>query len=365
METIGYWSTQFFQKANHLLAGQLLAFFAQVVGLGLFVVQFGSSRIERNAHLFAGFVTGFVDGFQDDFDGFVIGLERRGITAFIADQGGITARLEDGLEGMVDFCTPAQAFGEGGSAEGHDHEFLGIGGLPGGVRAAIEDVHHRDGQHMGIDAADVAVERQAEGIGGSFGNCQAGAQNGIGAQLGFIGGAVQLDHGHIDGFLLDGIPADQGIGDLAIDILNRFENTLAEVAGFVAIAQFQGFMNTGGCAGGNCCPAPGAIARMTSTSTVGLPRESRISMAEIDSIVVSISLILFIFDVRRSFADQTVITFTSITDFNSPLPIFPTLAVGYTGVLAHRPHEGYKQADAAGWDGRGIPGGTGVPTMKG
>ena len=51
METIGYWSTQDLPEVNHLLAGQFLAFFAQVVGLGFFVIQFRGSRVEGNANL--------------------------------------------------------------------------------------------------------------------------------------------------------------------------------------------------------------------------------------------------------------------------------------------------------------------------
>jgi hypothetical protein len=157
---------------------------------------------------------------------------------------------------MVDFCTPAQAFSESRSAEWHYHEFLGVGGLPGSVGAAVEDVHHRDGQNVGINATDVAVERQAKRIGSSFGNCQRSAEHGIGAKAGFVGGAIQIDHGHIDGFLLNSIVSEQGIRDITIDVFNSFENTLAEVAGFIAVSHFQRFVNTGGGARGHCCPAP-------------------------------------------------------------------------------------------------------------
>ena len=40
-------------EGDHLRAGQFLAFLAQVVGLGLFVVELGGSRVEGNGHLFA------------------------------------------------------------------------------------------------------------------------------------------------------------------------------------------------------------------------------------------------------------------------------------------------------------------------
>ncbi len=160
---------------------------------------------------------------------------------------------------MVDLSAPAQAFSEGGRAQGHHHEFLGIGGLPGGVRAAVEDVHHRNRQHVGIHAANIAVQRQAEGIGSGLGDSQAGAQDRVCAQLGFVGGAVQLDHGGIDGLLLESVPAEQGIGDLGVDVFNSLQHAFAQVAAFVAIAHFKRFVHAGGCAGGNGCPAPAAI----------------------------------------------------------------------------------------------------------
>ena len=40
-------------------------------------------------------------------------------------------------------------------------------------------------------------------------------------KLGFVGRAVQLDHGHVDGLLLDGVPADQRVGDLVVDVIDR------------------------------------------------------------------------------------------------------------------------------------------------
>jgi len=36
-----------------------------------------------------------------------------------------------------------------------------------------------------------------------------------------VRGAIQLDEHLVDGLLLQRIPADQGIGDLAINVLNR------------------------------------------------------------------------------------------------------------------------------------------------
>ena len=53
------------------------------------------------------------------------------------------------------------AFAEGRRADGHDHELLEVDVVVG-VLAAVEDVHHRHGQDLGVGAAEVAVERQAD-----------------------------------------------------------------------------------------------------------------------------------------------------------------------------------------------------------
>ena len=53
-------------------------------------------------------------------------------------------------------------FGEVRRAEGGDHEFLEVHRVVG-MRAAVDDVHHRDGQGDGAGAAEVAVERRVLG----------------------------------------------------------------------------------------------------------------------------------------------------------------------------------------------------------
>jgi len=75
------------------------------------------------------------------------------------------------------------------------------------MRATVEDIQHRHGQNMRIDTANVAVQRQTQRFGRGFGNRQAGAQNSIGPKLGFVRRAIGFNHGHINGFLLNCVPA--------------------------------------------------------------------------------------------------------------------------------------------------------------
>jgi hypothetical protein len=158
--------------------------------------------------------------------------------------------LRNLLEGVEDFGAHAQAFGKGLGAAGDDHEFLDIdGGV--GVGAAVDDVHHGDGQGVGIEAAEVAVQRDFEGVGGGAGDGHGDAEHGVGAELGLGFGAVELEQGGIDGGLVAGIHAGERLGDGAVDVLDGLEGAFAEIALGVAVAQFEGFVDAGGGAGGD------------------------------------------------------------------------------------------------------------------
>ena len=55
----------------------------------------------------------------------------------------------------------AQAFFEALGADGHDHEFLHVHSV-GCMSAAVEDVHHGDGQLVAVNAAQEAVQRNVQ-----------------------------------------------------------------------------------------------------------------------------------------------------------------------------------------------------------
>jgi hypothetical protein len=79
---------------------------------------------------------------------------------------------------------------------------------------------------------------------------------------------------------------DQDGGDSALDVAHGLEDALAQVALLVAVAELDGLVLAGGGAGGHGGAAEGAAGEATSTSTVGLPRESMISRAVMAEMVV-------------------------------------------------------------------------------
>jgi hypothetical protein len=130
-------------------------------------------------------------------------------------------------------------------AHGDDHELLQVQAVVG-VRAAVDDVHHRHGQLHAAHAAEVAVQRQAGFFGGGAGHGHGDGQHGVGAQAALVVGAVQVDQGLVEEGLLGGVQAQHGFGDFGVDVLDGLEHALAQVAALVAVTQLDGFARAGG-----------------------------------------------------------------------------------------------------------------------
>ena len=111
-------------------------------------------------------------------------------------------------------------------ADGHHHDFLNIEGVIS-MGAAVEDVHHRGRQHMGMNTAHVSPERLARRLSRSTGHSQADTEDGISAQARFVVGPVQADQVTVNAFLVEGITPGKDGKNLGIDALNRGADTLA------------------------------------------------------------------------------------------------------------------------------------------
>ena len=130
------------------------------------------------------------------------------------------------------------------------------------MSAAVENVHHGHGQNLGVGAADIVVQGGAQGLGRCLGAGQGSAQDGVGAQLGLVGGAVQLDQSLVDGGLIQHIHAHQALGDVGVHVLHGGEHALAQVTALVAVAELAGLIDAGGSAGGNSGTAHGAVLKI-------------------------------------------------------------------------------------------------------
>ena len=125
--------------------------------------------------------------------------------------------------------------------------------------AAVEDVHHRHGQGLGVDAADVVVQGQVQSGSGGAGAGQGDAEHGVGAEAGLVGGTVELDEQLVDAGLVEDVHAQEGFGYLGVDVLHGTGHALAHVTALVAVTQLAGLIDAGGGAGGNGSAADGAV----------------------------------------------------------------------------------------------------------
>src|SRR5215217_8253554 len=84
------------------------------------------------------------------------------------------------------------------------------------------------------------VERQFARFSGGLGDGERHAEDGVGAELALVGGAVEIDHGLVDAELIEGIHALDFVENDSVDVFDGLADALAVVK-LAAIAQFDGF----------------------------------------------------------------------------------------------------------------------------
>ena len=166
--------------------------------------------------------------------------------------------MQHALEGVVDLGAPTQALGKARGAHRHDHELLEVDVVVG-MHTAVKDVHHRRGQQVGVDAAQVLVQRQARRLGSGAGDGQRHAQDGVGTELGLVGGTVRGNQRGIDGALVEGVEAHDGVSALVVDVLDGPKDALAQIAALVAITQLAGLKGAGRSTRRHHCAAKAAV----------------------------------------------------------------------------------------------------------
>ena len=185
-------------------------------------------------------------------------MARRSKAALIPYAAGQARFLQQGAQPVGDPHTALQPIGKGGTAQRDDHKFLDID-IIGGVAAAIQNIHHGAGQSgpPPRKAGEVLPQRQAAGSRGGVGHGQADPQNGIGAEVRFISGAIRFAEDAVNGFLLGGIPPDEGPGQFVINGADGGAHPFSAVTGWVAVPFFTGLVPAGGSAAGDGCDAYG------------------------------------------------------------------------------------------------------------
>ena len=243
---------------DHLSARILNALALELVHAGLGVVELGRGRVHGVHEVDAGLKASLLDGLGDVLERLGIGLKVGGKAALVAHAAAQAGLVQHALEGVVDLGAPTQALGKARGAHRHDHELLEVDVIVG-MHTAVEDVHHGRGQQVGIDAAQILVQRQARRLGSGAGDGQRHAQDGVGTELGLVGGTVRGNQRGIDGALVEGVEAHDGVSALVVDMLDGLRNALAQVAALVAIAQLAGLKGAGRSTRRHHCTAKAAV----------------------------------------------------------------------------------------------------------
>ena len=208
------------------------------IDVGAVLEEFRRRAVEAEADVVAGLETRRLDRLDAEFErGFRRGKIRRE-AALVADIGVVSRLLQRALERVKHLRAPAHGVGEGRRADRQDHEFLEVDRVVG-MHAAIDDIHLRHRQHARRGSADIAIERQARGLGGGLGDGERHAQDRVGPEPRLVVGAVEGDHRLVDLELVLGLEAGDSVENVAIDRFDRLEHALSAKPALVAVAQFD------------------------------------------------------------------------------------------------------------------------------
>jgi hypothetical protein len=204
------------------------------------LVELARRAVQADRDLLARRVAGTVDRLDDHLQRRLVARDAGREAALVADRGAHAAAVDDLLQRVEHLGAPAHRLAEARRAERDDHQLLQVEVVVG-VRAAVDDVHHRHRQLVRAHAAEVAVQRQARLLGRRARHGHADGQRRVGAQAGLAVAAVEVDQGLVEERLFARIEAEHRLADLGVDVLDGFEHALAEVTCLVAVAQLDRF----------------------------------------------------------------------------------------------------------------------------
>ncbi len=184
---------QAFEIVGELRRGELTVLGLEVIDAVL--EELGAGHVEAEEDLLAGLVAGAIDGFENGLQRRFVGRQVRRETALIAHRGRELALVQDLLERVEDFRAVAQRFGQRRRADRQDHELLDVDAVIG-MRAAVDDVHHRHRQRLG--AAEAAEQRLFGFLRHRVRGGERHGEQRIGAEARLGLGAVELDHFLVD-----------------------------------------------------------------------------------------------------------------------------------------------------------------------
>src|SRR5690554_2433706 len=205
------------------------------------LIEFRGCAVQCNRHLTTisqttGLITSCFYSLNDAVKRIFGTIQGRSKTPFITNGSTQIAIVQHLLQCMKNLSTHAQSLTETTRTNGTNHKFLKSNGCIG-VRTAIDDVHHRNGQRFGIGSTNVSVQRHTGIFCSSFSHSQRNTEHGVGTQFTLGFGTVHLKHLMVNTYLIQSIETDQRRRYHVVYILNCLKHTLTQVSFFIPITQ--------------------------------------------------------------------------------------------------------------------------------
>ncbi len=215
---------------GELFRGERFVAFASQNVFAVFV-ELRSRAVHRQSDVFAQLVACRFYRFSDNSQRFGVRAQVRRVAAFVANSGVHAFAFQHFRQVMENFRTHANRFFHGFRANRLDHEFLDVDVVIG-VLTTVDDVHHRQRHRefarRAVQFSNVLIQRHAFRCGCSFGVGQRNRQNRVSAEVGFVFGAVQVDHDFIDVRLIFCIFTQNSFSDRAVYCGYRFGDAFAQ-----------------------------------------------------------------------------------------------------------------------------------------
>ncbi|EXI73875.1 MAG: hypothetical protein AW07_02011 [Candidatus Accumulibacter sp. SK-11] len=201
-------------------------------------VQFRGGAVEADQHVVARTVAGILDRLHDQLQRLGMIAEVGSEAALVADGGREALLVQQLLQCVEDLGTAAQRFTERPLADRENHELLEIEAVVG-VFTAVDDVHHRHRHLHRPRAAKVTVKRQTGLLGRRLGNRHRNREHRVRPEARLVFGAIEVNQRLVDERLFLGVETDDRLGNLGVDVLDRLQDALAEIAGGVTVTQLD------------------------------------------------------------------------------------------------------------------------------
>ena len=110
----------------------------------------------------------------------------------------------------------------------------------------VEHIHHWNGKHVCVDAADVAIKRYRKIIGSSSCHCERNSKDRIRSKPALVVSSIKLDKYSVDVALIECIETNERVVDFVVDVSDSIEHALTHVTTFT-VAKLDGLERPGGC----------------------------------------------------------------------------------------------------------------------